>query len=137
MKRPQPYRLAFAAKPSLATDVNTDLARQFNNADQMFDILFRDFGDVGGGTPGPPGPPGPTGPTGATGATGPAGPTGPAGSAGGSNTQVQFNDGGSFAGDSGMTYNKTTQVLTVLHPIVGAGGGVTQAQVAARVLVGL
>ena len=32
---------------------------------------------------------------------------------GGSNTQVQFNDGGSFAGDSGFTYNKTTDELTV------------------------
>ena len=32
---------------------------------------------------------------------------------GGSNTQVQFNDSGSFAGDSGFTYNKTTDTLTV------------------------
>ena len=32
---------------------------------------------------------------------------------GGSDTQVQFNDGGSFGGDSGLTYNKTTDVLTV------------------------
>lgn len=35
------------------------------------------------------------------------------GSPGGSDTQVQFNDGGSFGGDSGMTYNKTTNALTV------------------------
>lgn len=41
------------------------------------------------------------------------GPTGSAGSASGSDTQVQFNDGGTFAGDSGMTYNKTSNVLTV------------------------
>ena len=29
------------------------------------------------------------------------------GTPGGSNTQVQFNDGGAFGGDSGLTYNKT------------------------------
>jgi hypothetical protein len=35
------------------------------------------------------------------------------GSPGGSDTQVQFNDGGStFGGDSGLTYNKTTKALT-------------------------
>ena len=33
--------------------------------------------------------------------------------AGGSNTQVQFNDAGSFAGNSGFTFNKTTGALTV------------------------
>jgi hypothetical protein len=37
---------------------------------------------------------------------------GPGGSPGGSNTQVQFNDAGSFGGDSGLTYNKTTNNLT-------------------------
>ncbi len=34
-------------------------------------------------------------------------------SPGGSNTQVQFNDGGAFGGDSGLTFNKTTNLLTV------------------------
>lgn len=34
------------------------------------------------------------------------------GTPGGSNTQVQFNDSGSFNGDSGLTYNKTTDELT-------------------------
>lgn len=34
-------------------------------------------------------------------------------SAGGSSGQVQFNDAGSFAGDSGLTYNKTSNALTV------------------------
>jgi len=34
-------------------------------------------------------------------------------SPGGSTTQVQFNDGGVFGGDSGLTYNKTTNTLTV------------------------
>lgn len=36
------------------------------------------------------------------------------GSPGGSNTQVQFNDGGSsFGGDAGLTYNKTTDTLSI------------------------
>ena len=35
------------------------------------------------------------------------------GSVAGSDTQVQFNDGGSFGGDAGFTYNKTTDALTV------------------------
>lgn len=39
--------------------------------------------------------------------------TGGGGSPGGSDTQVQFNDGGSFGGDADLTYNKTTNVLTV------------------------
>ena len=30
----------------------------------------------------------------------------------GSNTQVQFNDGGVFGGDAGLTYDKTTDILT-------------------------
>lgn len=34
-------------------------------------------------------------------------------SPGGSDTQVQFNDGGSFAGDAGMVFNKTSNILTV------------------------
>jgi hypothetical protein len=33
-------------------------------------------------------------------------------SPGGSNTQVQFNDGGSFGGDAGLLFNKTTDTLT-------------------------
>lgn len=35
------------------------------------------------------------------------------GTPGGSNTQVQFNDAGVFAGDSGFTYNKLTNTLQV------------------------
>ncbi len=31
----------------------------------------------------------------------------------GTDTQVQFNDGGAFGGDAGLTYNKTTNVLSV------------------------
>ena len=38
---------------------------------------------------------------------------GGSGSPGGSDTQVQFNDGGSFAGNSGLTFNKTSGVFTV------------------------
>ncbi len=44
---------------------------------------------------------------------------------GGSDTQVQFNDGGStFGGDSGLTYNKTTDTLSVTGG-VNVGTGVT------------
>ncbi len=35
------------------------------------------------------------------------------GTPGGSNTQVQFNDGGAFGGDAGLTYAKSTDALTV------------------------
>ena len=43
--KPQPYRLTFAPSPSLKPDVNAVLARQFQNADQMFEILFRSAGE--------------------------------------------------------------------------------------------
>ena len=39
--------------------------------------------------------------------------TGGGGTPGGSDTQVQFNDGGAFGGDSGLTFDKTTNALTV------------------------
>lgn len=43
---------------------------------------------------------------------------------GGSTTQVQFNDGGTaFGGDAGLTYNKTTDALSVVGPIQGAVSG--------------
>jgi hypothetical protein len=38
--------------------------------------------------------------------------SGGGGSVAGSNTQVQFNDGGSFGADSGLTFNKSTDTLT-------------------------
>ncbi len=44
------------------------------------------------------------------------------GTPGGSDTQVQFNDSGAFAGDSGLTYNKTTDSLKVGG---GTGNGST------------
>ena len=37
------------------------------------------------------------------------------GTPGGANTQVQFNDSGSFGGDAQLTYNKTTDVLTMVN----------------------
>ena len=44
--------------------------------------------------------------------------------ASGSDTQVQFNDGGTaFGGDSGLTYNKTTNTLTVDGIPIGTGAG--------------
>jgi hypothetical protein len=47
------------------------------------------------------------------------------GTPGGSNTQVQFNDSGAFGGDAGLTYNKTTDALTVagLLDLSGASAG--------------
>jgi hypothetical protein len=42
-----------------------------------------------------------------------AGGGGGGGSPGGSNTQVQFNDSGTFGGDTGFTYNKTTDAVTI------------------------
>ncbi len=47
--------------------------------------------------------------------------TGGGGTPGGSDTQVQFNDGGSFGGDAGFTYNKTTNTATVENAIVTSG----------------
>lgn len=38
---------------------------------------------------------------------------GTAGSPGGSNTQIQFNDAGAFGGNSGFTYNKTTNTANL------------------------
>jgi len=89
------------------------------------------------GATGATGPQGETGPAGADGADGvgvPAGGTtgqvlakasatdyatewvdqsGGGGSPGGSDTQVQFNDGGAFGGDAGLAFNKTSGSLTV------------------------
>lgn len=48
------------------------------------------------------------------------------GSPGGSDTQVQFNDGGStFGGDAGLTYNKTTDTLTIAGDLAVNGGDIT------------
>lgn len=47
------------------------------------------------------------------------------GGVGGSDTQVQFNDNGALAGDAGLTYNKTTDALTLagLLDLSGAAAG--------------
>ena len=53
------------------------------------------------------------------------------GTPGGANTQIQFNDGSAFAGNAGLTFNKTTTVLTANNLAVtattslGAVGNIT------------
>ena len=47
----------------------------------------------------------------------------------GANTQIQFNDGGSFGGDSDLTYNKTTNALEsagIITASMGFSGSLTQ-----------
>jgi len=44
---------------------------------------------------------------------------------GGADTQIQFNDGGAFGGDSGLTYNKTTDTLTIAGDVAVNGGDMT------------
>ena len=44
-----------------------------------------------------------------------SGSSGVAGTPGGSNTQIQFNDGGSLEGDSNLTFNKTTDTLSTVN----------------------
>lgn len=63
---------------------------------------------------------GPSGPTGATGPVGVTGATGATPAVGGSNTQVLFNDSGAIGGDAGLTYDKTTDALTVAGNIQAA-----------------
>lgn len=46
-----------------------------------------------------------------------------AGTPGGSNTQIQFNDSGSFGGDADLTYNKTTNALTIGGDVTLNDGG--------------
>lgn len=58
---------------------------------------------------------------------------GGSGSPGGSDTQVQFNSSGTFAGDAGMTYNSGTDTLTVLGG-VETGNGSTAGVVTLREL---
>lgn len=40
------------------------------------------------------------------------------GSPGGANTQIQFNDAGTFGGDNGFTYNKNTNTLSVENSVL-------------------
>lgn len=53
---------------------------------------------------------------------------GGAGTPGGANTEIQFNDSNSFAGDSGFTYTKTSSTLAV--PNVNVSGVLTTSSVA-------
>jgi hypothetical protein len=103
-------------------------------------------GDTGAtGTPGTTGAQGPKGDTGATGAastvpgpTGPAGPTGatgPSSPPGGLTTQVQFNDGGAFAGNSDFTYDKIAGLVTATSFATRSGGNFTGVFVGAATAV--
>jgi hypothetical protein len=51
------------------------------------------------------------------------------GTPGGSNTQVQFNDAGSFGGNAQFTYNKTTNSLTVGNVYTSSNGAGTNLRV--------
>ncbi len=46
-------------------------------------------------------------------------------SPGGSDTYVQFNDGSTFGGDAGLTYNKTTDSLTITGDLAVNGSDIT------------
>jgi hypothetical protein len=50
------------------------------------------------------------------------------GTPGGANTQVQFNDGGTFAGAAGFTFDKTTNVFTTQNVLVTNTTTIQQAQ---------
>ena len=50
---------------------------------------------------------------------------------GGLDTEVQFNDTGSFGGDSGFTFNKTSKVITVTGGVVSGGINLTPTLAAA------
>jgi hypothetical protein len=52
-------------------------------------------------------------------------------SPGGSDTQIQFNDSSAFGGDAGLTYNKTTDALTVAGALSAGAGNVLVQNVAA------
>ena len=56
-----------------------------------------------------------------------AGGGGGSGSPGGVDTQVQFNDAGSFGGNSGFTFNKTTGIFTASY-VAGNGNGLSNIQ---------
>ncbi len=56
-----------------------------------------------------------------------AGGGGGSGSPGGVNTQVQFNDAGTFGGNAGFTFNKTTGIFTAPY-LAGNGNGLSNIQ---------
>jgi hypothetical protein len=51
--------------------------------------------------------------------------SGGSGTPAGSDTQVQFNDNGSFGGDAGLTYNKTTDALTLAGALAAGATTIT------------
>ena len=59
---------------------------------------------------------------------------GGSGTPGGADTQVQFNDAGSFGGDSALTYNKTTDALTLSGTLLMNGQGINFQNVGLGVL---
>lgn len=59
--------------------------------------------------------------------------SGGGGTPGGSDTEVQFNDGGSFGGDAGLTYNKTTDSLTITGDLAVNGGDITTSTTTASI----
>ena len=61
-----------------------------------------------------------TGNDGATGATGTIGSTGATGPVAGSNTQVIFNDAGAAGASANLTFDKTTNILTVAGNIIAS-----------------
>lgn len=77
------------------------------------------------GPQGPQGDPGPAGAKGDTGDTGPqgdVGPAGPAASPGGSDTHVQFNDGGSaLGGDANLVFDDATGLTTAKNVALQVG----------------
>jgi len=52
-------------------------------------------------------------------------PSGGGGSPGGADTNVQYNDGGSFGGEAAFTYNKTTDTLTAVNMAAAFTGNLT------------
>lgn len=52
---------------------------------------------------------------------------------GGSDTYVQFNDGGLLGGDAGLTYNKTTDSLTMAGDLAVNGGDITTSTTTATI----
>ncbi len=55
------------------------------------------------------------------------------GAPGGADTQVQFNDASAFGGDAGLTYNKTTNVVTITAGglVLATSGTITQTSASA------
>ena len=54
---------------------------------------------------------------------------------GGSDTYIQFNDGGNLGGDSGLTFNKTTDTVTVAGDLAVNGGDITTTLATASVFL--